>query len=130
MVQGITCEIWRLMDGWINEKAARVGIAMDQEVKNFAFADGANFRQRCYDFTLLSLSFDACIAGALSDFSADIRFLHLLNFEGGFDWATHHITQYALSPKIDSFDITFPFRELFCKCFRQFLNHIMGFRWA
>ena len=28
---------------------------------------------------------DACIAGALSDFSADIRFLHLLHFEGDFD---------------------------------------------
>ena len=79
------CEIWRLMDGWINDKAARVGIAMDQEVQNFAFADGANFRQRCYDFTLLFLSFDACIAGTLSDFSADIRFLHLLHFEGDFD---------------------------------------------
>ena len=85
MVQGFTCEIWRLMDGWINEKAARVGIATEREVQNFAFADGANFRQRCYDFTPLYLSFDACIAGALSDFYVDIRFLHLLYLEGDFD---------------------------------------------
>ena len=93
MVQGFMCEIWRLMDGWINEKAARVGIATEQEVQNFAFAGGADFRQRCYDFTPLFLSFDACIVGALSDFYADIRFLHLLHFEGDFYWATRHIIE-------------------------------------